>query len=133
MGGEWRKDTPGDFVALQRGHDLTDSERQPGLVPVMGSAGQNGFHNTALAPGPGVVIGRSGASFGKVHYCPGDYWPHSRALYVTDFKSNDPRFAFYLLGAIDFSRYNSGSAQPSLNRNYIYPIPISFPEPRGSS
>jgi type I restriction enzyme, S subunit len=48
---------------------------------------------------------------------------------VTDFKGNDPRFAYYFLSAIDFSRYNSGSAQPSLNRNYIYPIPISLPEP----
>jgi type I restriction enzyme S subunit len=129
MVSEWRKGTLGDFVALQRGHDLTGSERQPGSVPVMGSAGQNGFHDKALAPGPGVVIGRSGASFGKVHYCPEDYWPHNTVLYVTDFKGNDPRFAYYSLSAIDFSHYNSGSAQPSLNRNYIYSIPLSLPEP----
>ncbi len=120
MVSEWRKSTLGDFVVLQRGHDLTDSERRPGTVPVMGSAGQNGFHDTAIAPGPGVVVGRSGASFGRVHYCDKDYWPHNTALYVTDFKGNNPRFAYYFLSAIDFSRYNSGSAQPSLNRNYIY-------------
>ena len=128
MGGEWRRCNLGDFVSLQRGHDLTESQRRPGKVPVMGSAGQNGFHDKSLAPGPGVVIGRSGASFGKVHYCAVDYWPHNTALYVTDFKGNDPRFAYYLLSTIDFSRYNSGSAQPSLNRNYIYSIPISAPE-----
>lgn len=129
MAGEWRETTLGAFVALQRGHDLTESERKPGRIPVMGSAGQNGCHSTAIAPGPGVVIGRSGASFGKVHYCAQDYWPHNTALYVTDFRGNHPRFAFYFLGAIDFSRYNSGSAQPSLNRNYIYAIPVSFPDP----
>jgi len=95
----------------------------------MGSAGQNGFHDTALAPGPGIVVGRSGASFGKIHYCSEAYWPHNTTLYVTDFKGNNPRFAYYFLSAIDFSRYNSGSAQPSLNRNYIYSIPVSFPEP----
>ncbi len=93
----------------------------------MGSAGQNGFHDTALAKGPGIVIGRSGASFGQVHYSSTDYWPHNTALYVTDFKGNDPRFAFYFLKLIDFSRYNSGSAQPSLNRNFIYPIPVRIP------
>jgi type I restriction enzyme S subunit len=93
----------------------------------MGSAGQNGLHDTALAKGPGVVIGRSGASFGKVHFTPIDYWPHNTALYVTDFKGNDPRFAFYFLKALDFERYNSGSAQPSLNRNFIYPIPVRIP------
>ena len=127
MAGEWRDITLGDFVTLQRGHDLTEPERRIGRVPVMGSAGQNGFHDTALASGPGIVIGRSGASFGQVHYSPVDYWPHNTGLYVKDFKGNDPRFAFYFLQALDFDRYNSGSAQPSLNRNFIYPIPVTVP------
>jgi type I restriction enzyme S subunit len=124
---EWRKTTLGEFVSLQRGHDLTDPERKAGSVPVMGSAGQNGFHDTALAKGPGVVIGRSGASFGQVHFSPLDYWPHNTSLYVTDFHGNDPRFAYYFLNSIDFGGYNSGSAQPSLNRNFIYPIEIAVP------
>jgi type I restriction enzyme S subunit len=127
MSCEWKKLTLGDFVALQRGHDLTEPERKPGNVPVMGSAGQNGFHNTALAKAPGVVVGRSGASFGQVCFCAKDFWPHNTALYVTDFKGNDERFAFYLLKTIDFSGYNSGSAQPSLNRNFIYSIPVRIP------
>jgi len=129
MVSEWREITLGDFVALQRGHDLTEPQRKPGNVPVMGSAGQNGFHDTALAKGPGIVIGRSGASFGQVHFCANDYWPHNTGLYVTDFKRNDPRFAYYFLKALDFDRYNSGSAQPSLNRNFIYPIQIRVPDP----
>ncbi len=126
---KWRDTTLGDFVALQRGHDLTETERRIGHVPVMGSAGQNGFHDTALAKGPGIVIGRSGASFGQVHFSKDDFWPHNTGLYVTDFKGNDPLFAFYFLKALDFDRFNSGSAQPSLNRNFIYPIPIRVPKP----
>ena len=124
---DWRDGTLGDFITLQRGHDLTETQRRVGAVPVMGSAGQNGFHDTAIAKGPGVVIGRSGASFGKVHYSPVDFWPHNTALYVTDFKGNDERFAYYFLKAINFERYNSGSAQASLNRNFIYPIPVRVP------
>ncbi len=127
---QWREKSLGEFVGLQRGHDLTDGERQPGNVPVMGSAGMNGYHAIAKAKGPGVVVGRSGASFGQVHYCPTDYWPHNTALYVTDFRGNDTRFTYYFLKSIDFSRYNSGSAQASLNRNFIYPIRICIPEPR---
>ena len=129
MAGEWRDITLGDFVTLQRGHDLTEPGRRIGRVPVMGSAGQNGFHDTALAKGPGIVIGRSGASFGQVHFSEVDFWPHNTGLYVTDFNGNDPRFAFYFLKALDFDRFNSGSAQPSLNRNFIYPIPIRVPDP----
>ena len=115
------------FVSLQRGHDLTEAERKDGCVPVLGAAGQNGFHDTAICKGPGVVIGRSGASFGKVHYCKTDFWPHNTSLYVTDFHGNEPLFAYYFLKNIDFDRYNSGSAQPSLNRNFIYPIEIKVP------
>jgi type I restriction enzyme S subunit len=119
--------TLGDFVTLQRGHDLPESKRRPGNVPVIGSFGITGYHDTAKAKGPGVTIGRSGASFGVVSYCPVNYWPHNAALYVTDFQGNDERFSYYFLKSIDFKNYNSGSAQPSLNRNYIYPIEIKVP------
>ena len=93
----------------------------------MGSAGPNGTHSKAIQAGPGVVIGRSGASAGRVHYCPVDYWPHNTCLYVTDFLGNNPRFAYYYLQTIDLAAFNSGSAQPSLNRNYLYGIPVVTP------
>lgn len=127
MASEWRDCTLGDFIRLQRGHDLTAEEQRPGTVPVMGSAGQNGSHAEWKARGPGVVIGRSGASIGRVHYSSVDYWPHNTCLYVTDFLGNHPRFAYYLLQTLDLAGYNSGSAQPSLNRNYIYGMPLRIP------
>lgn len=125
----WDAETLGNFISLQRGHDLTWRDRRTGEVPVMGSAGQNGSHNVAIAKGPGVVLGRSGSSFGQAHYCEQDFWPHNTALYVTDFRENDPLFVFYFLSAIDFSRHNSGGAQQSLNRNFIANIPIRVPRP----
>jgi type I restriction enzyme, S subunit len=39
---DWEAAKLGDFVSLQRGHDLTERNRRPGDVPVMGSAGKNG-------------------------------------------------------------------------------------------
>jgi type I restriction enzyme, S subunit len=124
----WRNVSLGDVIALQRGHDLPEQKRRPGTVPVLGSAGINGYHDSAKADGPGVVIGRSGASFGEAHYTPRAYWPHNTVLYVKDFKGNHPRFVYYLLDSIDFASFNSGSAQPSLNRNYIYGLGIRFPD-----
>ncbi len=93
----------------------------------MGSAGPNGTHSDALAKGPGVVVGRSGASIGRVHYSAVDYWPHNTCLYVTDFLGNNPRFAYYFLQTLNLASYNSGSAQPSLNRNFVYTIPVRVP------
>lgn len=126
---EWGVVALGNFISLQRGHDLTWRDRKKGDVPVMGSAGQNGFHNIAISGGPGVVLGRSGASFGQAHYCEQDFWPHNTALYVTDFRDNDRLFVFYFLNSFDFSRHNSGGAQQSLNRNFIAPINIGVPRP----
>lgn len=127
MSFEWPETTLGGFVRLQRGHDLTASEQQPGPYSVMGSAGPNGSHNVPKAKGPGVVVGRSGASMGRVHYSESDYWPHNTCLYVTDFLGNNPRFAYYVLSTLDLAGFNSGSAQPSLNRNYIYGLPLRIP------
>lgn len=127
MQSEWHDTTLGEFVRLQRGHDLTADEQEPGPYPVMGSAGPNGTHSVAKAIGPGVVIGRSGASIGRVHFAATDYWPHNTCLYVTDFLGNNPRYVYYTLKTLNLAGYNSGSAQPSLNRNYIYEMKLLVP------
>src|ERR1051325_3923998 len=116
--------TLGKLISLQRGYDLPETRRCPGTVPVVGSAGVTGYHDTAKAKGPGVTVGRSGASFGKVTFIREDYWPHNAALFVTDFKDNEPLFIRYLLESLDFSSLNSGSAQQSLNRNYVYGVSV---------
>jgi type I restriction enzyme S subunit len=67
---------------------------------------------------------------GVVSFCPTEFRPHNTVLYVTDFLGNDERFVFYFLKWLDLSRFNSGSAQESLNRNHIYPIPVATPPPR---
>ena len=123
----WQQMKLGDFARLQRGHDLPEQNRRPGAVPILGSFGITGYHDTSKTKGPGVTVGRSGASFGVVSFSPVDFWPLNTALYVTDFNGNDERFTYYFLKSIDFKRYNSGSAQPSLNRNYIHPITVRVP------
>ena len=130
MAGEWTETTLGQVLAFQRGHDLPADARVVGSVPVIGSAGFTGWHNEARAKGPGLTIGRSGASAGVISFVERDYWPHNTCLYITDFGQNDPKFCFYWLGCLDIPRFNVGSAQPSLNRNHLYPLPVRLPEPR---
>ena len=89
--------TLGDVISLQRGYDLTETQRRPGTVPIVGSAGVHGYHDKAKAKGPGVALGRSGASFGKTTFIREDYWPHNTTIFVTDFKGNEPLFVRYLL------------------------------------
>ena len=117
-----------DFVRLKRGYDLPSRDRREGLVPILGSFGVTGWHDEAKCVGPGVAIGRSGASFGVATYCESSYWPLNTTLYVQDFKGNYPRYVYYVLDAINFSSYNSGAAQPSLNRNYLGSISAWRPQ-----
>lgn len=125
---DWRFTTLGQFVSLQRGHDLPTDQRSEGDVPVMGSFGITGWHNVARANGPGVTVGRSGASIGVVSYIDRAYWPLNTCLFATEFHGNSPRFVYYFLKMLDLAAHNSGSAQPSLNRNYIAPIKIKVPD-----
>ncbi|MBZ9628162.1 restriction endonuclease subunit S [Psychroflexus sp. CAK1W] len=116
-----------DFIAIQRGHDLPESERTFGIYPVVGSAGINGYHHIYKANSPGVTIGRSGASIAKAFFIDKPFWPHNACLYVKDFKGNNEKFVYYFLKANDFSNLNSGSAQPSLNRNILYGVKVKIP------
>jgi len=124
----WRTATIGDFVTLQRGIDLPSNARTNGSVPIMGSSGITGYHDKAACKGPGVTVGRSGASIGAVSYIEEDYWPLNTCLYVKDFHGNNPRFCYFFLETRDLAALNSGSAQPSLNRNFVHPLSASFPK-----
>lgn len=47
-----------DFISLRRGHDLPESARLPGDVPVVSFSGITGYHNEAKSIGPGVVTAK---------------------------------------------------------------------------
>jgi type I restriction enzyme, S subunit len=122
----WRRVTLGDVIVLQRGKDLPLANRSPGTVPVIGSNGTVGMHDEHVHPGPGVLVGRSG-SVGKVSWSEGPFWPLNTALWVKDFKGNDPRFVYYLLSDLPLASFAAGVSVPTLNRNLLHPIEVSIP------
>lgn len=123
---KWTSISLGDVVTLQRGRDLPMKERKAGRVPVVGSNGITGYHDEAVAPGPGVAIGRSG-SVGEVTFVKEDFWPLNTCLWVKDFHGNDPLFVYFLLQRVDFRRYAAGVSVPTLNRNLVHPACIAVP------
>jgi type I restriction enzyme S subunit len=125
---EWTERRLEDVVRLKRGFDLATRDRRPGPFPVVGSAGISGWHDEGPVPGPALVLGRAGSSMGVASYCePERFWPLNTSLFVEDFKGNDPRFIFHLFQVTDLTGYNSGSAQPMLNRNYIRDVIFLLP------
>ena len=117
--------TIGDILELQRGYDLPLEKMAGGEIPVVGSNGIVGFHNVKRSINPTITVGRSG-SIGKVHYYDRETWVHNTALYVSNFKGNNPLYLYYLLKNLDFENLKSSSVVPSLNRNFVYPMKVPF-------
>ena len=124
----WRPAVLEDLVLLQRGFDITKAQQRAGNVPVFSSAGASSWHDTAKVTGPGVIIGRKG-TLGSVHYSERDYWPHDTTLWSKSLQGNNPRFVYFALKCLGLDRFNTGGANPTLNRNHIRGLPIKVPEP----
>lgn len=122
---EWRDVRLGDVLTLQRGFDLPARDRVDGPYPIVSSSGVTGYHAVARADPPGVVIGRYG-SLGSVHWVTEPYWPHNTALWVKDFKGNDPRFTSYLLRTISHDG-SAAAAVPGVNRNHLHALSVRIP------
>lgn len=82
-----------DFIKLNRGFDLPEDKVVEGIYPVVASTSIKTYHNQFKVKAPIIVTGRSG-SLGKVQYVNQDGWPHNTALYVKDFKGNEPLYVF---------------------------------------
>lgn len=125
---EWPPTTIGAQATLQRGFDVTRAEQRAGTIPVISSGGISSFHDTAAVRGPGVVLGRKGV-VGSVYFVAADYWPHDTTLWVKDFHGNEPRFVYYFFRSLAprLASLDVGSANPTLNRNHVHPIGVSWP------
>jgi type I restriction enzyme S subunit len=129
-GGDWLSQTIGDVAPLQRGFDLPTSQLRLGRFPVVYSNGVLAHHTEFQVKGPGVVTGRSG-TIGTVTFVDGDFWPHNTSLWVTSFRGNDPKFAFYLYTHLGFERFATGSGVPTLNRNDVHAFKVRIPFNKG--
>ena len=123
----WESGELGDFLTLKRGHDLPNGSRKAGDIPVVSSSGFTGLHNEAKAEPPGVVTGRYG-TIGEVFYVDQPYWPLNTALYVIDFKGNDPRFISYFLRSHLKNYKSEKAAVPGVDRKVLHKLPAKCPD-----
>src|SRR5262245_9615077 len=71
-----------DILPLQYGKGLPEKARNPdGKVPVFGSSGPVGTHDTAYTEGPTLIVGRKG-NVGAVHYSATPCWPIDTVYFV---------------------------------------------------
>jgi type I restriction enzyme S subunit len=122
----WEVVQLGKKIQLHRGVDITKDEQVDGPYPVVSSGGIDSYHDSYLCAGPGVLVGRKGAA-GKVHFVEDNYWPHDTTLYVSQFRGNWPKYVYYKLIVMDLVSYDTGSSNPTINRNIVHPTKVSWP------
>jgi type I restriction enzyme, S subunit len=122
----WQVVQLGKKIELHRGFDITKVQQVSGPYPVVSSGGVDSYNNAFMCKGPGVLIGRKGAA-GKLHYIDGDFWPHDTTLYVRRFNGNNRKFVFYKLMSMDLINFDTGSSNPTINRNVVHPTKVGWP------
>lgn len=124
----WPLVSAGSLFELRYGKALVKSARRPGQVPVYGTNGQTGTHDTSLFKGPGVVLGRKGQGHLGVEWVERDYWVIDTAYSLIPLSAEvDLRFAYYLIKYVGLNHLKDGTSNPSLSREtfatQLFPLP----------
>ncbi|HEX8082128.1 MAG TPA: restriction endonuclease subunit S [Jatrophihabitans sp.] len=123
----WPTVTLADLCEFKYGKALPAANRTPGSVPVYGSNGQVGNHDTSITHGPAVIVGRKG-SVGEVHYSPNPCWPIDTTYFVDQTATTaDLRWLAYRLQGLGLTRMNKAAAVPGLNRADAYRLSLLLP------
>jgi len=122
----WEPAPLSELFELHRGFDLPQKSREEGPYEVYAAGGLHGTHSQYKMEPPGIITGRSGV-IGNVYLSLKKYWPLNTTLYVRQFRSCGPYYAYHLLKTLDLKTLNSGSAVPSLNRNFVHSISVINP------
>ena len=123
---EWRRSTWGDEITLEYGKARKGESAKTGAYRVYGSNGPIGWTDVALAPGPGVVLGRKGAYRG-VEYSPEPFWVIDTAYHVASKRKHDIRWLFYAIKHYKIGEIDDGSPVPSTTRAAVYPCKLTVP------
>jgi type I restriction enzyme S subunit len=122
----WRNTTLGEVAPLSYGKALPEAKRAGGNVPVFGSNGIVGWHDSAIVNNPSVVIGRKG-SVGALQFSEVPSWPIDTAFFTEGSSECDIRFLRYLFTTLPLQE-SSDSAVPGLNRDYAHSLSVRIPE-----
>jgi type I restriction enzyme S subunit len=115
-----------DILTVNYGKGLKKSNRKTGIVPVYGSNGVVGRHNSALTGGPTIILGRKG-TVGAVNFSTVPCWPIDTTYFIDKFHGLVPEFIFHAMGSLNLGDLDTSTAIPGLNRNDIYKQQIPLP------
>ncbi|MCG9124881.1 restriction endonuclease subunit S [Laribacter hongkongensis] len=113
----WKLIRLDSFIELAYGKALKAENRNPGQVPVYGSGGITGWHDSALVNHASIIVGRKG-TVGSIHWESRPFFPIDTVFYV---KAQRPlTYCHQLLKTLGLHDMNTDAAVPGLNRDNVY-------------
>jgi type I restriction enzyme S subunit len=117
----------GDIIVANYGKSLVERERIKGPIPVYGSSGLTGWHNTALCNSEAIIVGRKG-NVGAVHYTQGPFYCIDTTYYILPSDNVNFKYLYYNLIYQKLGNLNDGSPVPGLKRDNLYDRDINLPD-----
>jgi type I restriction enzyme S subunit len=116
----WKETNLGDICTFKYGKSLPKTTRSGGAIPVYGSNGIVGHHDSAITTGQTIIIGRKG-SYGEINFSENSCWPIDTAYFVDETSTEqDLKWLSYRLASLGLNQLNKAAAIPGLNREDAY-------------
>lgn len=123
----WVTATLGEVLPIAYGKGLTKAVRnETGNIPVFGSSGEVGRHDTPLTEGPAIIIGRKG-TVGAVYYSPSGCWPIDTVYFAQGTPSTNLRFLSYVLRFLQLGKLDRSTAVPGVSRDDYNVVTTNIP------
>jgi type I restriction enzyme S subunit len=110
---------------IKNGHDYKSVETEEGY-PVIGSGGQFTYASHFLYARESVLLGRKG-TIDKPLYIDEPFWTVDTMYYTEIAEGIPPKYLYYLALTIQFNRYSTSTALPSMTKehlgNYLFATP----------
>ncbi|WP_294431874.1 restriction endonuclease subunit S [uncultured Treponema sp.] len=131
---DWKVKSLGDVVTFldRKRIPITESERKKGIYPYYGASGIIDYVNNYIFDGNYVLLGEDGAniidrSSRLAFVVHGKCWINNHAHVLLPNENMNLDFLSEYLESLDYTSYNTGTAQPKLNREKCNSIPIVTP------
>ncbi len=115
-----------NLAKICNGQDYKLIQAETGY-PVIGSGGQFAWANTFLYDKPSVLLGRKG-TIDKPLYIDKAFWTVDTMYYTEVFDCIIEKYLYYLALTIQFNRYATNTALPSMTQEHLgnYSFSLSF-------
>ena len=131
--GEWEEKQLGEIANFHNSKriPLTDSDRIKGIYPYYGASGIIDYVHDYIFDGEYILLGEDGANIVMrnsrlAFLAKGKFWLNNHAHIFQAKESNS--FLCEALERINYTKYNTGSAQPKLNAEIVKKIKLNLPQ-----